>query len=239
MPKSLIDEYKQRIEKYSVENLKSIHSRTPIGFRSFFKLMSSLARPTALKLLSTEELKEMREYISNRINLLSQSQHLDTSLENKSIDTHTTKDYSAAQEDVFEVVSLSVQIERQSTEAYAQLSILEENCDSLRTNSIEAEELVAELHDFIETAKNIIEDASAEAELSFPGVDEERLANLKQITDRIEANNKMILPILKAEKDLPRAPKTSQEYSSDFSVTTDKESDADDSSEEIHIIKKR
>ncbi|MGV3740205.1 MAG: hypothetical protein ACO1N3_02805 [Gammaproteobacteria bacterium] len=239
MPKRLIDEYKQRIEKYSLENLKSINSRSPMGFRSFFKLMSSLARPTALKLLSTEQLKELREHIKNRITLLSQSQKdPDTPTKNKGIDTHNTDDHPTDKEDVHEIVSLPIQIERQSAEAYAQLSILEENCNSLRTDSIEAEDLVTELQDFIETANNIIEDASAEAELSFPGVDEERLANLQQITDRIKANNKMILPILKAEKDLPQALKASQEYSSDFSVSTDKDSGEDDSSEEIHIIKR-
>lgn len=239
MPSRLIDEYKKRIDTYNEDKLKFLQTRTAIGFRSYFNLMASISKPE-LKRLNTSELRELREYINHKINLVAGA----TPDSDKSTSSESNSDYLV--EDAYdssgEYVPISIQIERQAQEAYRHLNILEKNCNDLGTDTLDSEDLVSELQEFIETAREIIEDASEEPEITFKGLDEERLRDLQQITERIKSNDKMIVPILKAERELPKKLKKSKEdtsttKASDFENLTDKDSDAD-SEEELRVIRK-
>lgn len=137
--------------------------------------------------LTTDDLNEMRTYISDRLN--------------HSKELHTTNE--SLQSD--DALSMTKEIAILSVEANRQLQRLSNYCDRLYTGNDQDCELVEELREFIAHAKDTIDQASSEPEMVYPNIDKHRCHDLKEITSQIKANQSLIMPVIKLQAKKPQA----------------------------------
>ena len=96
-------------------------------------------------------------------------------------------------------------INQLSEKAKQQLSLLEQDCDKLE-RAQDQHEFVTELKSFIRTAREQIDDASADPEISYPNRDRDRYNSLVQILAQIKSNQTHIKPIIQAQKTVVATP---------------------------------
>jgi hypothetical protein len=82
------------------------------------------------------------------------------------------------------------------------LDRLERDCQGLRGQSFEEQELVAELRSFIVSARETIEEVSSEPEVLYSGIDTARCNSLRQISTQINSNQMMLKSLLQSQKTL-------------------------------------
>lgn len=207
----LLDEYKQRLEKYSVEELESITARTPISFRKFFNLIATSAK---LERLSDDQLAGMRDYLKTTVATSNQNS---SSVASDTYSGSQTTDASFSDSDPSSLVE---DVSTLSEKARHQLSLLEEDCSKLEGRSDEEEELIDEILDFIDNAHEQIDEASEEPEILYPNSEQDRSHSLMQILAEIKSNQAMIDPILVSQQALSASASSSKDSVQESTATS-------------------
>lgn len=213
-----ISDYKKYLSTYSHADLKAMEAKKPIGFRTFFNLVADTFH---LKRLTDAELKEMRQYLKEKLQsaaaevkaepakevpVLEKSPdviHSDSEAEsNFSSLTLTSKESLSDQS---QGSSMQLKNERLRWEAEQYLVSLERDYQQLPHKTPEEDMLRTNLRLFIDEIREDIENVCAEPEILYPSIEEDRCNQLTHMVTQMQSTHADMQAVLQSHHTMTAA----------------------------------